>query len=439
LPGRSLAADANLSGRCDDRSGQRQRAGHANVPARAPPPRDDALIAVAAYGNGVAFHRADTFASLGILATGGAPSDVAFDAEGTLSATDTDGDALTQASLAPWGVRAIPSVPEGDEIAVDPRTQDVLTTNRDVDGSGALTRVGHDGTVSRVATGATAEGLAVDSMHDRTYVADVNDGSVAVVRTSTMRVIGKISTVARDFSLALSADGSRLYVVSNQSLGSPFGAAGRVVAIALDAAKPHAVAISAALEFRSASRWTKNARASSSPTRPRTACTSWTQRRLRRCARRSRPARCRGNPRSIRSATVCTSRARAATGWTCSTRARSRALRALRFARPSIRSPSPSGIRRRETRAPSGAALAIAWTMLATSRSFAAELPARLDPPSPFPAILSQAPAVETIAPGIGYAEYALVTADGRWSCASPRSRHIVPTCASNRSPRTTA
>jgi DNA-binding beta-propeller fold protein YncE len=215
----------------------------------APPPRDDALIAVAAYGNGVAFHRADTFASLGILATGGAPSDVAFDAEGTLSATDTDGDALTQASLAPWGVRAIPSVPEGDEIAVDPRTQDVLTTNRDVDGGGALTRVGHDGTVSRVATGATAEGLAVDSMHDRTYVADVNDGSVAVVRTSTMRVIGKISTVARDFSLALSADGSRLYVVSNQSLGSPFGAAGRVVAIALDAAKPHAVAISAALEF----------------------------------------------------------------------------------------------------------------------------------------------------------------------------------------------
>ena len=38
-------------------------------------------------------------------------------------------------------------------------------------------------------------------------------------------------------------------MVSNQSLGSPFGAAGRVVAIALDAAKPHAVAISAALEF----------------------------------------------------------------------------------------------------------------------------------------------------------------------------------------------
>ena len=46
-------------------------------------------------------------------------------------------------------------------------------------------------------------------------------------------------------------------------------------------------------------------------------------------------------------------------------------------------------------------------------RAFAAELPARLDPPAPFPAILSQAPTVETIAPGIGYAEYALVTADG--------------------------
>ena len=65
-------------------------------------------------------------------------------------------------------------------------------------------------------------------------------------------------------------------------------------------------------------------------------------------------------------------------------------------------------------RAPRHAAVfAIAWTLLAPSRAFAAELPSRLDPPAPFPAILSQAPTVETIAPGIGYAEYALVTADG--------------------------
>ena len=178
------------------------------------------------------------------MATGGAPTDVAFDAQGLLSATDTDGDALTQVSLAPWTVRAVAAVPQGDEIAVDAKTQDVLTTDRDVDGSGALTRVARDGSVSRVATGATAEGLAVDSLHDRTYVADVNDASVAVVRTSTMRKIGKIPTVTRDFSLALSGDGRRLFVVSNQSLGSPFGAAGRVVAIALDAAGPRAVASS---------------------------------------------------------------------------------------------------------------------------------------------------------------------------------------------------
>ena len=215
----------------------------------APPTARSALIAVATYDDGVAFHRADSFAMLGVLATGGAPTDVAFDASGRLAATDTDGNALALASLDPWSVRQIQGVAEGDELAIDPATQDVLVTDRDAGGSGALTRVAPDGTVERVATGATAEGIAIDAKRDRTYVADVNDGSVAVVRTSTMRVIERIPAVARDFSLALSPDGSRLYVVSNQSLGSPFGAPGRVVAIALDSAVPHVVARSAALAF----------------------------------------------------------------------------------------------------------------------------------------------------------------------------------------------
>lgn len=59
------------------------------------------------------------------------------------------------------------------------------------------------------------------------------------------------------------------------------------------------------------------------------------------------------------------------------------------------------------------AAAIAACALLASPRAFAAELPPRLDPPAPFPAVLSQAPVVETIAPGIGYAEYALVTAEG--------------------------
>ena len=214
-----------------------------------PPPADRALIAIAAYGDGIAFHRADGFASLGILATGGAPSDVAFDTAGRLSATDTDGETLARAALNPWSVTAIGGVPEGDELTVDPQTQDVFVTNRDASGTGALTRVASDGSVTRVATGTTAEGLAIDGPHDRAYVADVNDASIAVVRPSTMRVIEKIPTVTRAFSLALSGDGRRLYVVSNQSLGSPFGAAGRVVAIGLDGAKPHELARSANLAF----------------------------------------------------------------------------------------------------------------------------------------------------------------------------------------------
>lgn len=50
----------------------------------------------------------------------------------------------------------------------------------------------------------------------------------------------------------------------------------------------------------------------------------------------------------------------------------------------------------------------------------AALLPARLDPPQPFPRILEQAPNVETIAPGVEYGEYQLQTAMG------PLAIHVV-------------
>jgi DNA-binding beta-propeller fold protein YncE len=103
--------------------------------------------------------------------------------------------------------------------------------------------------VSLVKTGLTAEGLAVDSKRGLVYVANVNDGTVAVVDAVTMRVTRRFAAVARVFSLALSPDGSRLYAVSNQSTGSPFSAPGRVVTIALDAPAPHVVARSADLTF----------------------------------------------------------------------------------------------------------------------------------------------------------------------------------------------
>ncbi|MBV9233870.1 MAG: phosphodiester glycosidase family protein [Candidatus Eremiobacteraeota bacterium] len=52
--------------------------------------------------------------------------------------------------------------------------------------------------------------------------------------------------------------------------------------------------------------------------------------------------------------------------------------------------------------------------------SQAASLPARLDPSPPFPAILAQAPTIESIAPGVEYGDYRLRTVAG------PLSVHVV-------------
>ena len=216
----------------------------------APPDGKRPLLAVASYDSGIAMHDGATFAPLGLLATGGgAASDVAVDSRNRIVATDTQGSALTVATIAPWNVSRIDGVPVGDEIAVDPATGAIFATNRDVDGSGALTRVDANGSVTLVKTGLTAEGLAVDARRGLVYVANVNDGTVAVVDAATMRVTRRFNAVARVFSLALSPDGSRLYAVSNQSTGSPFSAPGCVVAIALDTPSPHVVARSGRLTF----------------------------------------------------------------------------------------------------------------------------------------------------------------------------------------------
>ncbi len=220
-----------------------------NLRITAPPSPRRPLLAVASYDDGIVFHDARTFSVLGILATGGSPSDDAVDGAGRLAATDTQGDAVTFAALAPWRVSRVGGVPFGDEIAVDDPARAIFVTNRDVKGDGALTRIASDGSVVTVVTGRTAEGLAVDVRRQLVYVANVNDGTVAVVGARSMRVLRRFTAVPRVFSLALSTDGRRLYAISNQSAASPFAQPGAAVVFDLRRSPPRVVARSRDLTF----------------------------------------------------------------------------------------------------------------------------------------------------------------------------------------------
>jgi DNA-binding beta-propeller fold protein YncE len=214
-----------------------------------PPSTKEGLIVVASYDDGVVFHRARNFSVLGVLATGGTPGDVAVDPLGKVAVPDTEGSALTLATLAPWSVGRIDGVVLGDAVAIDPTTRAVFVTDRDVNGDGALTRIGVDGSVTRVTTGATAEGLAVDERRQLVYVANANDGTVAEIDARSMRVVRKFHAVSRVFSLALSSDGTVLYAISNESAGSLFGAPGSAVALTLKATTPRVIARSENLAF----------------------------------------------------------------------------------------------------------------------------------------------------------------------------------------------
>jgi len=214
----------------------------------APPPQRGSVLIVASYDQGLIFHDARHFGVLGVLGTGGTPSDVAA-LDGRVAATDTQGNALTLVRRSPWDVARVQGVAVGDEVAFDQTSGDVFVTDRDVDGSGALTRVKPHGSVARVSTGATAEGLAIDPRRQIVYVANVNDGTVAAVEARTMRVVRRFRAVDRVFSLALSPDGTLLYAVSNQSADSPFAAPGAVVALSLRTRVPKIVARSAPLTF----------------------------------------------------------------------------------------------------------------------------------------------------------------------------------------------
>ncbi len=213
-----------------------------------PPAADHAMMIVASYDNGLVFHDLRNFSVLGLLAMNGAPAAVAVDPAGIIAAPDTDGTSLTRAMLAPWNVATIGGVLTGDDVGIDSATGAIFVTNREADGSGAMTRIDKDGGVARVLTGSTAEGLAIDQRRGIVYVANTNDGTIAAVDARTMRVLRRFHAVDRVFSLALNSDGSILYAVSNQSAGSFLGAPGSVVAFALRT-PPRVIARSASLNF----------------------------------------------------------------------------------------------------------------------------------------------------------------------------------------------
>ena len=193
------------------------------------------FIAVASYDDGIILHDAQApFRARAALGIGGAPGDVAIDPHGQLASATTDGTTATLVSLDPWSVAQYGDVPFCDELAFDSRSGALFITNRDIAGAGALTRIDAGGNVSHRVLGLTAEGLVIDPVRERVYVANVNDGTVSVVDARSMVELRRFHVVDRVFSLALSSDGSRLFAVSNQSVESPFGAAGSVVAVEVD-------------------------------------------------------------------------------------------------------------------------------------------------------------------------------------------------------------
>jgi hypothetical protein len=209
------------------------------------------FIAVASYDDdGVVLHdAAPPYRMRAIFSIGGPPGDVAIDDAGRLATAQTDGETAYVADLAPWRVSAFGGVLLADEVAFDERTHALFVTDRDVNGAGALTRIDASGAVARRVLGLTAEGIAIDAVHGRVYVANVNDGTVSEVDATTLVELRRFRAVSRAFSLALSPNGSMLYVVSNQSRSSPFARAGSVVALDLRSRTPRIVARSKPLAF----------------------------------------------------------------------------------------------------------------------------------------------------------------------------------------------
>jgi len=213
-----------------------------------PPAPRRRLIAVASYQCGIALHDSQTFAFLGCVAIGGAPGDVAFTNDGSLVAPQTDGQTLTRITRSPWKLTSLAGVVYGNEVAIDRRTQNIFVSNRDVGGKGAVTRVTPLGTLSRVITGETAEGLALDAAHQLLYVGNVNDQTIAEIDARTMQLLGKLQSVPRTFGLAVDVRAHRLYAVANASR-SMIAGGGYVAAIDVASNTQRVIARSGRLVF----------------------------------------------------------------------------------------------------------------------------------------------------------------------------------------------
>jgi len=204
------------------------------------PPAHTTLIAVACYDDGVAFYDARRLTALGLLATGGSPSDIAVSGN-RLAVTDNDGKAFTVIERAPWRILRRP-LAASDEVAAAPGGK-FYATLRQWRGLGAVASVTATPQIAK--TGMTAEGIAVDPQRGVLYVANVNDGSVLELRTRTLKPIARLWVGSRVFSLALDADGSHLYAVRNGGMKNDDG---DVVEIATQP-QLHIVARSALLDL----------------------------------------------------------------------------------------------------------------------------------------------------------------------------------------------
>ncbi len=212
-------------------------------------PSPGPIIAVASYDNGIALHNARNFAMLGVLATDGHPSDLAFGSSGDLMATDTDGTTALLLARSPWKASRISQVPFGDEIAYDPIGHAYYITGRFDGDGGVLTRVTAMSQAKSVRVGDTPEGIAIDQLRHRVYVANTNDGTISVVDTTSLTVQKTFAAVPRVFGIALSSNGKTLYAVANQSQSSPFSASGYVASFDVSGSSPHLLARSRPLMF----------------------------------------------------------------------------------------------------------------------------------------------------------------------------------------------
>ncbi|MHB8177026.1 MAG: hypothetical protein ACYDA5_07530 [Vulcanimicrobiaceae bacterium] len=214
----------------------------------AQPPRSQSFLAVASYDSGIVLHNPQSFAPLGLLAIGGAPSDVAIGGNGEIVAGNTDGSTLTLVRRSPWRVRRIAGVPLTDEVVLTPNGTIFASLRNASDGQGMLISIAPNGQRRRIETGATAEGLAYDPARHIVYVGNVNDGTVLAVNARTLTPLRRIRAVPRVFGLALSPHGNLLYAVANQSR-QQFDHRGYVVAIDLRARHPRIVARSRPMTF----------------------------------------------------------------------------------------------------------------------------------------------------------------------------------------------